>query len=252
MVERMKDEFISVVSHELRTPLTSIHGSLGMLASNLLDPSSERGKRLLEIAVDSTERLVRLINNILDIERIKSGKVTMAKQSCDAADLMTEVVDVMQSMAQQYGVNLSISPVSVHVWADPDRIIQTLTNLLSNAIKFSPQGSTVWLTAKCQGDLILFQVKDRGRGIPADHLETIFERFQQVDASDSRNYEGTGLGLAICRDIIQQHSGRIWVESLLGNGSTFYFTLPIFKDSKQTTPPETANCEAWVKSRLIS
>lgn len=246
IVERMKDEFISVVSHELRTPLTSIHGSLGMLASGLLDPHSARGKRLLEIAVDSTDRLVRLINDILDIERIESGKVTMVKQACNAAELITEAADVMQSMAQQYGVNLSISPVSVQLWADSDRLIQTLTNLLSNAIKFSPAGSTVWLSAQIgnrplgigngessirNGEeelpTILFKVKDSGRGIPGDKLETIFERFQQVDASDSRNHEGTGLGLAICRSIVQQHSGRIWAESQLGKGSTFYFTLPI-------------------------
>ncbi|MBR8833403.1 MAG: PAS domain S-box protein [Stigonema ocellatum SAG 48.90 = DSM 106950] len=227
IMERMKDEFISVVSHELRTPLTSIHGSLGMLASRLLDPCSARGKRLLEIAVDSTDRLVRLINDILDIERIESGKVMMEKQVCNAADLMTSALELMQTMAQQYGVNLSISPVSVGLYADSDRLIQTLTNLLSNAIKFSPSGSTVWLTAERQGDVILFKVRDRGRGIPADKLETIFERFQQVDSSDSRNHEGTGLGLAICRSIVQQHSGRIWAQSQLGLGSTFYFTLPI-------------------------
>ncbi|MBD2773813.1 PAS domain S-box protein [Iningainema tapete] len=231
-VERMKDEFISVVSHELRTPLTSIHGSLGMLKSGLLDPNSERGKRLLEIAVDSTDRLVRLINDILDIERIESGKVTMVKQACNAAEVMSEAVDVMQSMAQQYEVSLSISPVTVQLWADSDRLIQTLTNLLSNAIKFSPSGATVWLSAEILETPslphILFKVKDAGRGIPADKLETIFERFQQVDASDSRNHEGTGLGLAICRSIVQQHSGRIWAESILGEGSSFYVTLPIF------------------------
>lgn len=234
-VERMKDEFISVVSHELRTPLTSIHGSLGMLASGLLDPTSQRGKRLLEIAIDSTDRLVRLINDILDIERIESGKVQMAKQACDAAELMTHAADVMQSMAERSGVNLSVLTVSAQLWADPDRIIQTLTNLLSNAIKFSPQGNTVWLTAQNQGERILFQVEDRGRGIPADKLESIFERFQQVDSSDSRNHEGTGLGLAICRSIIQQHGGRIGVESKLGEGSIFYFTLPILKESGQST-----------------
>uniref|UniRef100_UPI001ABBC4BF PAS domain S-box protein n=1 Tax=Aetokthonos hydrillicola TaxID=1550245 RepID=UPI001ABBC4BF len=195
MVERMKDEFISVVSHELRTPLTSIHGSLGMLASGLVDPSSQRGKRLLAIAVDSTERLVRLVNDILDIERIKSGKETMMKHASDAADLMTEAIDVMQPMAQQYEVNLSVLPVSVQLWVDGDRIIQTLTNLLSNAIKFSRPGGTVWLSANCHENYIIFQVKDQGRGIPSDKLEAIFERFQQVDASDSRLHEGTGLGL---------------------------------------------------------
>jgi PAS domain S-box-containing protein len=233
VVERMKDEFISVVSHELRTPLTSIHGSLGLLASGLLNPGGDRGQRLLEIAVDSTERLVRLINDILDIERIESGKVKLVQQTCDAADLMIEAAEVMQAIAEQHGVNLSVSPVSAQLLADRDRIIQTLTNLLSNAIKFSFQGNTVWLTAQNQGDQILFRVKDRGRGIPADKLETIFERFQQVDVSDSRNHEGTGLGLAICRSIVQHHGGCIWVESTLGEGSTFYFTLPILQSGNK-------------------
>lgn len=233
VVERMKDEFISVVSHELRTPLTSIHGSLGLLASGLLKPGGDRGQRLLEIAVDSTERLVRLINDILDIERIESGKVKMVQQTCDAADLMIEAVEVMQSIAEQHGVNLSVTPVSAQLLADRDRIIQTLTNLLSNAIKFSFEANTVWLTAQNQGDQILFRVKDRGRGIPTDKLETIFERFQQVDVSDSRNHEGTGLGLAICRSIVQQHGGCIWVESTPGEGSTFYFTLPILQSGNK-------------------
>jgi PAS domain S-box-containing protein len=226
VIERMKDEFVSIVSHELRTPLTSIHGSLGMLASGLLDAEPQTGKRLLEIAVNSTERLIRLINDVLDVERIESGKVEMVKQICNVNDLLTDATEVMQPMAERFGVTLSVSPIEAIVWVDRDRITQTLTNLLSNAIKFSPQGSTVWLSAERQDNCLRFQVKDQGRGIPHDKLETIFERFQQVDASDSRNQDGTGLGLAICRNIVQQHGGRIWVESTLGQGSTFYFTLP--------------------------
>ncbi|GAB1544513.1 hypothetical protein NUACC21_71890 [Scytonema sp. NUACC21] len=250
-VERMKDEFVSVVSHELRTPLTSIHGSLGMLASHLINPESEQGKRLLQIAVDSTERLVRLINDVLDIERIESGKVKMEKQTCNVAELIEEAVNVMQPLADKAGVTLSISSISQDVWADPDRIVQTLTNLLSNAIKFSSRDSTVWLSAEAKdGELgiengktssptssILFTVRDTGRGIPADKLESIFERFQQVDSSDSRNHEGTGLGLAICRSIVQQHNGRIWVESVMDKGSTFYFTLPIHSSCHAPMPP---------------
>jgi PAS domain S-box-containing protein len=258
-IERMKDEFVSIVSHELRTPLTSIHGSLGMLASGLIQPDSEQGKRLLQIAVDSTERLVRLINDILDIERIESGKVKMEKQTCNVADLIAEAVNVMQPLADKAGVSLSVSSLSQQIWADPDRIVQTLTNLLSNAIKFSPAGSTVWLSAELgngQGArgiehrkdpmpnsqcpipnaqfptlYVLFQVKDTGRGIPIDKIESIFERFQQVDSSDARNHDGTGLGLAICKSIVQQHGGRIWVDSELGKGSSFYFSLPILKFS---------------------
>jgi len=175
-VERMKDEFISVVSHELRTPLTSIRGALGLLASGLLNTQPERGQRMLEIAVTNTDRLVRLVNDILDIERIESGKVTMTKETCDAANLMLQAADAMRSMAEKAGVTFSVSPVLAWLRVDPDKIIQTLTNLLSNAIKFSTEGSTVWLTAEHRGEQMLFQVKDQGRGIPADKLETIFGR----------------------------------------------------------------------------
>jgi PAS domain S-box-containing protein len=225
-IERMKDEFVSIVSHELRTPLTSIHGSLKMLDSGLLKADSDAGKRLLQIAVDSTDRLVRLINDVLDIERIESGRVKMERRVCHLFDLINEAVDVMQPIALRAKVTLSITNLMAEVWVDRDRIVQTLTNLLSNAIKFSPPNSTVLLTAALTPDAILLQVKDHGRGIPAEKLDCIFERFQQVDSSDSRNCDGTGLGLAICRSIIQQHGGEIWVESVLGEGSTFYFTLP--------------------------
>lgn len=225
-IERMKNEFISVVSHELRTPLTSIHGSLGMLASGLLKPDSQQSQRLLQIATDSTERLVRLINDILDIERIESGRVKMSKQTCNAADLITEAVNVIQPLAEKAGIVLSVTKLSVNVWVDSDRIVQTLTNLLSNAIKFSKPDTTVWLEAQKQDKEVLFIVKDNGRGIPEDKLEIIFERFQQLDASDARRQDGTGLGLAICKSIIQQHNGNIWVESTLGEGSTFYFNIP--------------------------
>ncbi|MEG3880765.1 PAS domain S-box protein [Microcoleus sp. herbarium7] len=236
-IEQMKNEFISVVSHELRTPLTSMNTSLELLASGLLNDRPQKVQSMLEVAMESTNRLMRLVNNILDIERIEAGKVTIDKEICDLADLMVQVADSMQAMAQKAGVILSVTPTSDRLWADPDRIIQTLTNLLSNAIKFSPEGATVWLTAECQCDRVQFQIKDRGRGIPADKLESIFGRFQQVDASDSRQHGGTGLGLAICRSIVQQHGGRIWAESVLGEGSTFHFTLPRLKDNESMPLP---------------
>ncbi|MBD2309043.1 response regulator [Chroococcidiopsis sp. FACHB-1243] len=274
-IERMKDEFISVVSHELRTPLTSIHGSLGMLASGLLQPDSPQGQRLLQIATDSTERLVRLINDILDIERIESGKVKMEKESCDVTELITEAVNVMQPLADKAGITLSVSSLPIQVWADPDRIVQTLTNLLSNAIKFSPSGSTVWLSVElgsrekraegaqgaeeAEGEKIplttfspttnvIFQVQDTGRGIPADKLDSIFERLQQVDSTDSRKHDGTGLGLAICRSIVQQHDGRIWVESVLGEGSTFYFTLPVLQAKSSRESDSSLNLPSLLTS----
>ncbi|NET38719.1 MAG: GAF domain-containing protein [Cyanothece sp. SIO1E1] len=287
-IERMKDEFISVVSHELRTPLTSIHGSLKLLATGRLGSLSPEGQQMLAIADENTDRLVRLVNDVLDLQRIESGQVKMAQQVCDAADLITRAAEAMQSMAQQHQVTLATAPVSIALKADPDYIVQTLTNLLSNAIKFSRPGDMVGLIAepwrgeqRSQGveeqgsrgaeeqgspssiidqqskvqDLsfedaarwpglslrdsqsqeltkpslppyIRFQIRDQGQGIPADKLEAIFERFHQVDASDSRKKGGTGLGLSICRKIVEQHGGEIWVESTFGEGSTFYFTLP--------------------------
>jgi PAS domain S-box-containing protein len=147
-IEKMKNEFISVTSHELRTPLASIRGSLGLLASGRLNSQPQRAQRMLEIAAIETERLVRLVNDILDLERLESGKVVLVKQSCDAANLMLQSVEAVQPLAEEANVTLTVSPLSVQLWADPDRIIQTLMNLLSNAIKFSPPGSTVCLSAE--------------------------------------------------------------------------------------------------------
>src|SRR5579883_731837 len=231
MIDRMKDEFISVVSHELRTPLTSIRGSLGLLASGVLGSLPEQGQRMLEIAVNNTDRLVRLINDILDIERIESGKVAMEKKTCDTAELIQQAVELVQSIAQESEIRLTVSADSVQIWADPDRFVQVMTNLLSNAIKFSPPGSKVTIRAQHERNELQIQVKDQGRGIPSDKLEAIFGRFQQVDASDSREKGGTGLGLAICRSIIQQHGGRIWAESTLGSGSTFFVVLPALAEA---------------------
>ncbi|HST60024.1 MAG TPA: response regulator [Longimicrobium sp.] len=225
-VERMKDEFVSVVSHELRTPLTSIRGSLGLLAAGKLGEVPEKGRRMLEIAVQNTDRLVRLINDILDIERIESGTVTMELKPVDASELVHQSVEVMAAMAEKAGVRLYSWADRQPLEADPDRILQVLTNLLSNAIKFSPPESEVSLTTEVGDGEVAFRVRDAGRGIPADRLESIFERFSQVDSSDARDKGGTGLGLAICRSIVQQHGGRIWVESTPGEGSTFTFTLP--------------------------
>jgi PAS domain S-box-containing protein len=224
-VERIKNEFISIVSHELRTPLTAIRGSLGLLATGIYDKKPEKAKRMVEIALIDSDRLVRLVNDILDLERLDSGKVTLVKEVCEAADLMQQAVDGVRAIADSAAITLCVYPVSAQVCAAPDSIIQTLTNLLSNAIKFSPPNTTITLTAQPQSDHVLFQVKDQGRGIPADKLEAIFGRFQQIDVSDSRSKGGTGLGLAICQSIVQQHGGHIWAESTLGEGSTFYFTL---------------------------
>ena len=155
-VDRMKDEFISVVSHELRTPLTSIRGSLGLMAGGALGTLPEQAKHMVEIAANNTERLVRLINDILDIERMESGKVTMDLQECDAAELVSEAAEVMREMAEEAGIALSVELKATVIWADRDRITQVLTNLISNAIKFSPRDSTINLVLKPRRDDLLF------------------------------------------------------------------------------------------------
>lgn len=233
-IERMKNEFISIVSHELRTPLTSIRGSLGLLASGLLKKFPEKADKMLGIAVENTDRLVRLINDILDIERLESGQVNIEQKPYQLAVLMTGAQETMQAMANSSSVNLVVDPFQAQVWVDPDRCLQVLTNLLSNAIKFSIDGGEVKLAAESYKDegrqWVRVSVKDSGRGIPASAKEKVFERFGQVDASDSREKGGTGLGLPICKMIIEQHGGKIWLESKVGEGSTFFFTLP--------TPPD--------------
>jgi PAS domain S-box-containing protein len=229
-VDRLKNEFLSIVSHELRTPLTSIRGSLGLLATGIYESKPDKAKRMLEIAAMDCERLVRLVNDILSLERLESGRITLIKEICAANNLMEKARESLQTIADRDRIQLEVIPVDssifADIYADSDAILQVLTNLLSNAIKFSPPHSTITLSAELRENLVLFQVRDRGRGIPSDKLELIFQRFQQVDVSDSRRKGGTGLGLAICRQIIEQHGGKIWAESSLGDGSRFYFSLP--------------------------
>ncbi|MCC5637070.1 PAS domain S-box protein [Nostoc sp. CHAB 5844] len=232
-IEQMKSEFIGIVSHELRTPLTSIRAAMGLLNSGVYERKPDKSKRMIEIAAIDCERLVRLVNDILDLERLESGRAVLEKTTCDATDLIQQAVAGVQAIAKQQNIIFDIHATEAQVWAATDAIIQTLTNLLGNAIKFSPANATITLSVQQQTDCVLFKISDRGRGIPADKLEAIFGRFQQVDASDSRVKGGTGLGLAICRSIIEQHGGKIWAESTVGVGSTFFFTLP--KNREQVT-----------------
>ncbi|MBD2358236.1 PAS domain S-box protein [Tolypothrix sp. FACHB-123] len=226
-VEQIKSEFIGIVSHELRTPLTAIRASLGLLNSGIYDNRPDKFRRMIEIAAIDSDRLVRLVNDILDLERLESGRCVLDKTTCGAAELIEQAVQGVKAIAQQQNITFNIYPTDAQVWAAADAIIQTLNNLLSNALKFSPANSTITISVHQQVEHVLFQISDRGRGIPADKLEAIFGRFQQVDASDSRDKGGTGLGLAICRSIIDQHNGQIWAESTPGEGSTFFFTLPL-------------------------
>ena len=236
--EQVKDEFISVVGHELRTPLTSIRGSLGLLEGGLFGELPKEAQSMLELAVTNTDRLVRLINDVLDIERMDAGRMELELAPVRASELVANAIQVVQMNATQAGLTLAADmddDEKPTVAVDADRIIQVLVNLLGNAIKFSPSGSTVTVTVAAGADpeqgRARFAVKDTGRGIPADRLESIFERFRQIDSSDAREKGGSGLGLAIARDIVSHHGGQMSVESELGVGSTFYFTLPLAADT---------------------
>ena len=226
-LDRMKDEFISTVSHELRTPLTSLRAALGLVTGGALATRPEKMQQMLEIAIGNTDRLIRLVNDILDIERISSGNAELHAALSPAAALLERAVSLQQAAAHKTNLRFKIHANGVQVWGDPDRILQALANLISNATKYSPPGGEITLTArKLDANEAQFDIHDQGRGIPPDKLESIFERFQQVDASDSRTMGGTGLGLAICRSIITQHGGKIWATSPPGEGATFHFTLP--------------------------
>jgi signal transduction histidine kinase len=153
--------------------------------------------------------------------------VDLVRADCTASELMLQAADLMRSMAETSGIGLEVKAQSLSLCVNQDSILQVLTNLLSNAIKFSPHGSTVCLEAERDHEVAVFRVTDQGRGIPAEKLESIFGRFQPVDATDTRRRGGTGLGLSICRSIIRRHGGKIWAESEMGRGSTFIFTLPL-------------------------
>ena len=226
-VDRMKSEFISIASHEMRTPLTSIHGVIKLLCADRLGELSDKGKAMADMALRNSDRLVHLVSDILDLERMESGRDEITKTNCNSAKLIQQAIDTVSSMARERAITLESNSVSIEFEGDRGRLVQTIINLLSNAIKFSDSHGKVAIASQLQGDNILFSVEDNGRGIPTDRLESIFERFQQVDASDSRKKGGTGLGLAICHHIIEQHKGKIWVESIYGKGSTFYFLIPL-------------------------
>lgn len=225
-IEQMKDELVSTVSHELRTPLTAIRAAVALVASNALGDLTPEAQRMLDIASTNSDRLTRLINDILDLERLDAGTLLMEVHECDAELVVRQAVQAVDALAKESNIEVTVQTADIKFIGDADRIIQVLTNLLANAIKFSPDGSQVTVTAGIEGGLLRFDIADHGRGIPEAMLETIFDRFAQVESSDSGNRNGVGLGLAISQRIVAGHEGRIWVDSELGRGSTFSFTLP--------------------------
>ena len=226
-VERMKNEFVSVVGHELRTPLTSIRGSLGLLAGGIAGELPPEAEQMVQLAVENTDRLVRLVNDTLELERLDAGRMELDRRPAELADVTASAFQAVDALAAAAGVALISTITGIRLLADPDRIVQALVNLLGNAVKFSPRGGRVTVSAEPRGHMALISVADEGSGIPAEKLDSIFERFTQVDSSDARDKGGTGLGLAITRAIVERHGGRIWAESDAGGGSTFRMTLPM-------------------------
>ena len=227
-VDRMKNEFVSIVSHELRTPLTSIRGSVQLVLDETDSVPDPEHRKLLQIALNNCERLVRIINDILDVSKIESGNLMLRKKAVQVAELVRQSVDVVAPPARTANVTLEMRvPASLRpVMVDPDRVVQALVNLLSNAVKFAPPNSTVTTTVTGSDRVITVAVADQGEGIAPENLNRLFQKFQQVDSSSSRRKGGTGLGLAITKALVEQHGGRIFVDSELHKGTRFSFTLP--------------------------
>lgn len=226
--ERLKNEFVSMVSHELRTPLTSIRGSLKLVAGGVTGALTPKAKGLVDIAHDSCERLVHLVNDILDIGRIESGKMAFRMEACEAEGFLEKAVQANAGYAQSFGVELRIlRPVPPgRVVADPGRLIQVLTNLISNAAKFSPRGEGVEISVRRIGRNLRFAVRDRGPGVPEEFLPRLFQKFAQADASETRPRQGSGLGLSIAKALVEKMEGSLGFESGSDAGATFYFDLP--------------------------
>ena len=226
-VDRMKREFVSMVSHELRTPLTSLRSSLGLLALGKGGELSKKAEKLVAIAERNTVRLVSLINDILDLERLRGGRVELRRAAVSLEPLLARAVEDISPLAHERGIVLerASSESGLVVLVDADRVVQVLINLLANAVKFSPVGGQVWLIAEPLAESVRISVCDGGQGIPAEWRERVFEPFQQVEGSDSRARGGSGLGLAICKSIVERHGGSIGVEPREPAGSRFWFTV---------------------------
>lgn len=233
-IDQMKTEFISTVSHELRTPLTSIRGSLGLIAGGVAGELPDAIKNLVQIAQKNCERLIRLINDILDSEKIESGKMQMNLQVLDLRELIKHVLSQVDGFAAQHQVKLSFTAAKRLFYGsiDPDRLTQVLTNLLSNAVKFSPAGAAVKVRLSSIRQVLRIEVIDKGPGIPEQFRSRIFQKFSQADSSDSRQKGGTGLGLNISKSIVEKMNGKIGFSTSVDAGSTFFVELPEWHEAE--------------------
>lgn len=224
-IDRLKDDLVSTVSHELRTPLSSLRGFVELLLQREFSP--EKRKQFLTIIHDESLRLTRLINDFLDLQRMASGRQMYAFETIDVTRFLQDRVALLSGESADQTLQLTITEPLSPVRADVDRLHQVLTNLVSNAWKFSPPHSPVTVGAYQRGKDVVFSVKDHGAGIPADALPHLFRKFFRVDNRATREVGGTGLGLALVKEIVEAHYGQVWVESEVGLGSTFFFSLPI-------------------------
>jgi signal transduction histidine kinase len=226
-----KQEFLSIVSHDLKTPLTSIQMFLGMLGEGFYGDLNAKGQQNVESCDRSVSRLLSLIRDLLDIEKMAAGKFELDVQPVDVSSVIDRAVEDVQHFAREHNVAIVVSGGSSQALGDKDRLVQVLVNLLSNAIKFSNNGERVSINTAEKDQFVEISVSDTGRGIPPELKDAVFERFKQVDISDSRDKGGTGLGLPICKALIEQHNGTIGVHSELGKGSTFWFRIPAMKSA---------------------
>jgi signal transduction histidine kinase len=225
-VERLKQEFVAMVSHELRTPLTSLQATLTLLMSGTYGQLTDTGEKRVQAAESGITRLIVLISDLLDIEKMEAGKLSMSFCEVDVGEIVERAQDSARGFAEQQGVTLKSERSSAKVFADPDRMVQVLVNLLSNAIKYSDDGGSVEVAIAESADHVEVTVSDHGAGVPAGFEQTIFEKYEQAHSPDGKRRKGTGLGLPICKAIVEQHNGEIGVKASEGGGSTFWFKLP--------------------------
>ncbi len=231
-LDQAKSEFLSIASHELRTPMTSIKGSLSLLTAGVMGPLDINSMRLIKIAEGETDRLIRLINDLLDLAKIESGNLPLSLNWVSWDEFCRKTLDGLTGLAMKANVRLEhISQPTIEVSIDRDRLQQVINNLVSNAVKFSPQGGVVRVSVgrSTTGDLVV-GVTDQGPGIAKEDCELIFEKFRQGASASNPLVNGTGLGLAIAKALVSEHGGSIGVDSEVGHGSTFWFTLPQWRE----------------------